>query len=136
MRLEIKITKSGRWWAVEAPLLLVYTQGRTKKEALAMMKDAVECLVDEAGFEASVSEARGETFSVGGSDEGLLMSLALKQQRANHKLTVREVASRLGSKSPTAYSRYEAGKTKLSLDKFSQLLRAIDPGLEPILKVG
>jgi transcriptional regulator with XRE-family HTH domain len=64
------------------------------------------------------------------------MAFALKQQRAGHQLSVRDVARKLGSKSPTAYSRYESGRVGLTLDKFAQLLRAIDPGLEPVLKPG
>ena len=49
--------------------------------------------------------------------------------------SILDVAAKLGSKSPTSYSRYERGKTKPSLDKFSQLLRAIDPALDPVITV-
>ncbi len=135
MRIEGRLIKSGRWWAVEIPLLLVHSQGRTKKEALSMAKDAVECLIDSPGFAVSVAQNRGRTFSVASNDDSRLMSLALRQQRASHKLTIREVARRLGSTSPTSYSRYEKGRTKPSLDKFSQLLRAIDPSLDPIITI-
>ena len=135
MKIEGRLNKSGKWWAVEVPLLLIYTQGKTKKEAYVMAADAVEALIDEKGFTVNVTEGPDNTFSIGASNDSVLMSLALKQQRSGHHLSVREIAKRLGSNSPAAYSRYEQGKVKPSLDKFTQLLKAIDPNLEPILKV-
>jgi|TARA_B100001971_G_C18004212_1_gene438925 predicted transcriptional regulator len=135
MCIEGKLIKSGKWWAVEIPLLLIFTQGRSKKDAFAMAKDAVECLFDDSDVRVAVSDCGNKTFCISSSNEQALMSLALRQQRASHNLTIRDVAARLGSKSPTAYSRYEQGKTKPSLDKFSQLLKAIDPRLDPIITV-
>ena len=29
--------RSGKWWAIEVPILDIYTQGRTKKEAFEML---------------------------------------------------------------------------------------------------
>lgn len=136
MKIEGKLIRSGKWWAVEIPLLLIYTQGKTKKEAYLMAADAVESIVDEKNFKVNVTEGSDNTFSIGSSNDSLLMALALKQQRAEHHLSVRDIAKRLGSNSPSAYSRYEQGKVKPSLDKFTQLLKAIDPSLEPILRVG
>ena len=135
MKIEGKLIRSGKWWAVEIPLLLIYTQGKTKKDAYLMAADAVEAIVDEKSFKVKVTEGPDNTFSIGSSNDSVLMALALKQQRAEHHLSVRDIAKRLGSNSPSAYSRYEQGKVKPSLDKFSQLLKAIDPRLEPILKV-
>ncbi len=135
MKIEGKLIRSGKWWAVEIPLLLIYTQGKTKKDAYLMAADAVEAIVDEKSFKVKVSEGPDNTFSIGSSNDSVLMALALKQQRAEHHLSVRDIAKRLGSNSPSAYSRYEQGKIKPSLDKFTQLLKAIDPSLEPILKV-
>lgn len=135
MKIEGKLIKSGKWWAVEISLLLIHTQGKTKKEAHVMAKNAVESIVDHKGFKATVTEGSANTFSISSNNDSLLMALALKQQRADHHLSIREVAKRLGSDSPSAYSRYEQGKVKPSLDKFSQLLKAIDPRLEPVIKV-
>lgn len=100
-----------------------------------MAKDAVECLLETSTGEVAVFELSGNAFCLACKDESALMSLALRQQRSNHQLTIREVAARLGSKSPTSYSRYERGSTKASLDKFGQLLRAIDPSLDPVITV-
>ena len=135
MKIEGKLIKSGKWWAVEIPLLLIHTQGRTKKEAYEMAADAVEAIIEEKGLKVTIAEGTDNIFSIGSNNDCLLMALALKQQRTDHHLSVRDVAKRIGSDSPSAYSRYEQGKVKPSLDKFSQLLKAIDPRLEPILKV-
>ena len=120
---------------MEIPLLLIYTQGKTKKETYLMAADAVEAIVEEKGFKVKVTAGPDNTFSIASGNDSLLMALALKQQRAEHHLSIRDIAKRLGSNSPSAYSRYEQGKVKPSLDKFTQLLKAIDPSLEPILKV-
>jgi len=137
MKIEGRITKSGRWWAVEVPLLLIHTQGRTKIDAYAMVKDAIELLIDEKGFAVDVIKGNEkDVICISSNNDRALMAFALKQQRAEHSLSVRDVAANLGSKSPTSYSRYESGRVGLTLDKFSQLLSAIDPGLEPILKIG
>jgi predicted transcriptional regulator len=132
MRIEGNIKKSGRWWAVDIPMLLIYTQGRTKKEAYEMVEDAVEGLVDESGFKVDI-HAGASTFFVKSNNDALLLGTALRQQRAHRGLSVRDVAQKMGSSSPTAYSRYEKGKTKPSFEKFSQLLKAIDESLEPVL---
>ena len=135
MRIEGKLTKSGSKWAVEIPLLLVYTQGKTKKDAFAMAKDSVECLIEQKGFAVEVIDGNKGDFSISSNDDKVLMALALKQQRAEHHLTIRDVAKNMGSNSPASYSRYENAQVKPSLEKFSELLCAIDPSLEPILKV-
>ena len=135
MRIEGRLNKSGNFWAVEIPLLLVFTQGKTKKDAYAMAKDAVECLIDRKGFSVDAIEGKDGHFSISSNDDKILMALALKQQRAEHQLSIRDVARKMGSNSPSAYSRYESGQVKPSLEKFSQLLCAIDPSLEPVLKL-
>lgn len=135
MKIEGKLIKAGKWWAVEIPLLQIYTQGKSRKDAYCMAKDAIESIIDNPGFTVTVTEGPADTFMVGSSNDTLLMALALKQQRSSHHLTVRDVAKNLGSSSPAAYSRYEQGKVRPSLDKFSQLLKAIDQSLEPVLTV-
>jgi hypothetical protein len=135
MKIEGKLIRSGSWWAVEIPLLKIFTQGRSRNAAYAMAKDAIELIIDEKSFTVSVTPGPGDTFMVGSNNEMLLMALALKQQRSSRHMSVRDVARNLGSNSPASYSRYEQGKVRPSLDKFSQLLKAIDPCLDPVLKV-
>ena len=100
-----------------------------------MAESAIEELIDLKDFKASTSLSHDEYFTVSSNNDAILMAFALKQQREKYGLSIREVASRLGSKSPTAYSRYESGQVRPNLDKFSQLLQAIDNSLEPVIKV-
>ncbi len=135
MKIEGKIKKSGRWWAVEVPLLLIFTQGRTKRSALLMIKEAIEELIDIKGFEVCIDNVQIDTFSIAANNTRELMAFILKQQRLHHKKSIRQVAVKLGSDSPTAYSRYEQAKTGLNIDKFTQILSAINEESEPVLKL-
>ena len=135
MKVEGKIEKSGNWWAVSVPLLLVFSQGKTKKIALSMIKEAVEALIDVKGFKVSITDIQANTFSISADNTKLLMAFILKQQRLWNKKSIRQVAKKLGSSSPTAYSRYEQAKTNLSMDKFIQILSAINDKVEPILRL-
>jgi hypothetical protein len=127
--------KSSKYWLVEVPLLDVMTQGISKKDAYTMIADAIKGLVNRKGFEVDVRPLNKEFFTVGASIESVLVALMLKRQREFHRLTLLEVAQRLGQKSPNAYARYEQGKSLPTVEQLNKLLKAIDPGCEPILKI-
>jgi predicted RNase H-like HicB family nuclease len=59
-QIHIRVFKSGRYWAIEVPILTVVSQGRTKKEAFEMIADAIETLVGKPGFKIH-QKARLET---------------------------------------------------------------------------
>ncbi len=138
MRFEGKLHKpqgkKNKCWSVEIPILHIHTQGKSRKDAFDMAKDAVESLVNKKGFRVQVYPGEENTFSIGTKDSKTLISFMLKRQRKFRDLTIREVASRLHSKSPNAYVQYEQGKISPSLDKLIELLKALDPDFEPILK--
>lgn len=48
---------------------------------------------------------------------------------------MKEVAERMGSRSKNAYAQYEQGKILPSFDKLTQILQAIDPGLDLVFRV-
>jgi transcriptional regulator with XRE-family HTH domain len=54
--------------------------------------------------------------------------------RIRSGLTVREAAERLGSPHPEAWARYESGRSSPTLEKLSELLRALDPDAKFALK--
>ena len=138
MKLEGRIWKDEKtnYWVVYVPLLDISTQGRSRKEALAMIEDAIQV---EAGREikiqAQLSHERG-VFTVSADQPDSLIAFLLRRQRTCHGLSVRDVASRLKSSSPTAYAQYEQGKRAPSLGKLRDLLHAIDPSLDAVLKAG
>ena len=74
-------------------------------------------------------------FGVKASNNNLMLSFSLIRQRELSKSTVREVAERLGSKSPNAYAQYERGKMRITLDQYERLLQAANPERPLILRV-
>lgn len=140
MELEGKVWKDGSWWLIEIPFLDVMTQGRSRKDALNMIKDAVmellrdsyEDLLDKR-FKLHVSLYEDGVFGMGASDDKLLFALGLRRQRLRSGSTVREVSKRLKSKSPNAYARYELALVRPSLEKYAELLHAANPLRRPLL---
>ncbi len=137
LRFEGRIRKSdtSRYWLVEVPGLDIMTQGRSRKDALAMIKDAIELLVDSKGFEIKIDKGKGEKFFVGSGDTKSLIALMLHRQRTKRNLSISEVAARMGAKSKNAYAQYEQGKSEPSLTKIQQILESMDPEAKTILKV-
>jgi predicted RNase H-like HicB family nuclease len=82
MRFEGKLVKDGRFWLAEIPLLNAMTQGRTRKEALAMAADWLQTMVDRAGFRAEAHDRGGvNEFEVSGNDVGAMTALLLRRRR-------------------------------------------------------
>jgi predicted transcriptional regulator len=133
MRLEGHIWKDGKQWLVEVAMLDLMTQGRTRKEALAMAADAIESLVHRRGFHAKIYRTEGERFEVGSADSASLTALVLRRQREAHGLSLAEVAKRLGQSSRNAYARYEQGTSMPTIDKLQELL-AVVTGRDFVLK--
>jgi len=127
MRFPGKVTKDGRFWMVEIPAFDALTQGRTKREALAMAEDLIETMADVRGFEVTAYPTGKETFEVGANQLGTLLALLLRRQRERRGLTLAEAAERLGQTSKNAYARYEQGKAMPTVEKLEELLRAIAP---------
>jgi predicted RNase H-like HicB family nuclease len=142
MELEGKVWKDGKFWLVEVPAIDVCTQGRTRKEALMMIEDAIMELMSEYFQVVEIKDAKIEIldhekniFGVKASNNNLMLSFSLIRQRELSKSTVREVAERLGSNSPNAYAQYERGKMRITLDQYERLLQAANPECPPILRV-
>jgi ribosome-binding protein aMBF1 (putative translation factor) len=125
MRLEGRVWKDGKDWLVEVPMLDVMTQGRTRKEALAMIVDAIESLANKKTFRAKVYQTDEESIEVGSSDIATLTALLLRRQREAHGLSLAEVSKRLGQTSRNAYARYERGTSVPTIDKLQQLLSIV-----------
>lgn len=120
--------ETGTWWAAEAPVAGVYTQGRSRKAAAAMLADAFESLINRPGFKVTVIDhGNGDQVLIEANEPAALASYVLKYQREVHGLSLAQVAKALGASSRNAYARYEQGKSAPTLDKFAELLRAVAP---------
>ena len=134
MRIGGTVTKDGKHWLVELPLLDAMTQGTTRKNAYAMATDLVETLVDQSGFQVTVHPGKHGEFELSCSDPGALLGLVLKRQREASGLSLADVAKRLGAKSRNAYARYEQGQSVPTIDKLNELLRVVSGGRGLVLK--
>jgi DNA-binding XRE family transcriptional regulator len=137
MRLEGRISKSrsSKYWLAEARDLDLVTQGRSRKDAVAMLADAVESLVSWGTFRVEVALGKDGSCTIGSNDDAKLVALMLRRLRAREGLSVRDVAARLGSKSPNAYAQYETGRVAPSIDTLTRLLSALNPSFETVLRV-
>lgn len=134
MRFEGNVVHEGRFWLVEIPLLDAITQGRSRKEALEMIVDWLETMVNRDGFKA-VAHPRNKTeFEVSGSDAAAMTALLLRRRRESSGASLRDVASRLGSSSRNAYARYERGDAVPTVDKLDALLKAASPGGDFVIR--
>ncbi len=136
MRVEGSIQRSGKWWAIEVPLLGIYTQGRTRHEAFEMVRDAARMLAEDDGFDLELYSLGGERFEVGCEDTAAFYALVLRRQRLARGLSLREVSERLGMKSRNAYARYEQGRAVPTIQKFAELLKAVNPSIELVVRAG
>ena len=137
MKLEGKIWKSStsRYWLAEVRDLDLVTQGTNRRDAADMIRDAVESLVNRAGFRVQVETDRGGGCTIGSNDDAVLVAFMLRALRAREGLSVREVARRLGAKSPNSYAQYETGRVAPSIDTLSRLLAALNPEFDAVLRV-
>lgn len=142
MELEGTVFKKDKVWLIEIPSLNLMTQGKTKKEALEMIVDAsmglAECYFAskiEKDFTITATEYDKGVIGLSATNIKILLALSLKRQRELSGLTVREAATRLGSSSPNGYAQYEKGKIRISLEKYDQLLQAVNPLKRSLLRV-
>lgn len=137
MKIEGKLEKKAgeKIWGVDIPEIGIFTQGRTKKEACKMAKEAIELVVDLEEFEVTIEPAQNNILFILPNKIGPILAMILRQKRIDNGLSVRDVARRLGQSSPNSYGRYENGKSIPTIEKFEELLAAIDPDSSSILKV-
>lgn len=142
MELEGRVWKDpeSTWWLIEISFLDVMTQGKTRKEALKMIQDAVIELLKDSyeelltkQFQLTVNLYEDGIIGMGASDDKLLFALGLKRQRLRSGSTIRDVSKRLKSTSPNAYARYERAQARPSLEKYAELLHAANPARRPLL---
>jgi hypothetical protein len=134
MRFAGSLVRDGRWWLAEIPMLDALTQGRTRREALEMVKDWLETAVNHADFQATVHDTGRGDFEVSGSDATSMVALLLRRRRAATGASLREMASRLGATSRNAYARYERGEAAPTLEKLDALLKATSPGGDFVIR--
>jgi predicted RNase H-like HicB family nuclease len=134
MRFEGTVVRDGRFWLAEIPLLDAMTQGRTRTEALAMIADWLETMVNRHDFKAAVHPRGRSEFEVSGNDVSAMTALLLRRRREASGASLRDVAARLGVASRNAYARYERGEVVPTVDKLDALLKATSPDSDFVIR--
>jgi hypothetical protein len=134
VRFEGRLVRDGKWWLAEIPLLDAMTQGRTRKEALLMVGDWLETMVDRKGFRATVFPRGKAEFEVAGSDAAAMTALLLRRRREASGSSLREIATRMGASSRNSYARYERGEAVPTVEKLDALLKATSPTSDFVIR--
>lgn len=81
MQIAVNMTKSGRWVEASIPAIRVYTQGKSFKDAAAMVVDAVELLGDTYGIKAKafVKRSSGVGWALGFDSHAALIAFLVKR---------------------------------------------------------
>lgn len=126
--------RGEKFWDVRIPDLGIFTQGKNEKDAYAMAIDAIKTVVDVKTFKVELHRMVGGRFLVSASNPTPLIARWLYRLRVKNHLTVRQVAKRLGASTPEAWARYESGRASPTIEKLSELVRAVDPGTKVAFK--
>ena len=134
MRFQGTVYRDEGFWLAEVPIFEAMTQGRTRREALEMIRDWFRVMVDRKGFSVDVHlGARGE-FEISSSDLREMIRFLLQRQRQQSGLSLADAAERLGAKSRNSYARYERGESLPTIEKLDQLLKAVSGNRDFVLK--
>ena len=137
VKFEGRVTREGSHWAVYVPALDIYTQGKSRRDAMVMIKEAVVLILDKEGVDVAVSPLSGDRFIVHAKrpdDDRYLMALMLKNQRAKYGLSISQVASRLAI-SKNAYAQYEQARAVPSIAKVEAFIHAMSNRAHVVLDV-
>jgi hypothetical protein len=135
MRFQGKLERAGKLWLARVPIFDAMTQGRSRKEALEMIEDWFLTMIDRKGFFLKIhGGVGGDEFEVSSDQARSMISLLLQRQRQKSGLSLAEVAQRLGARSRNAYARYEQGLSVPTVEKLDELLRAIAPNRDIVVR--
>jgi hypothetical protein len=132
MMLTGRIFKGDGHWLAECEAIYAYTFGDTRQEAFEMLADCVATLTDPTRVKVSVVEI-GEVAPdvvevlIDADPPDLLFARLLTSQLDRHRLTVEEVAQKLGG-TGVDYEAYEQASTE-SLARLRALLAIVAPEL-------
>jgi len=99
-----------------------------------MIADWFMTMVDRKGFSVHIQPTGPNEFEVGSDDTRTMISLLLQRQRQKSGLSLAQAARRLGARSRNAYARYEQGVSVPTVEKLDELLRAIAPNRDIVVR--
>jgi hypothetical protein len=132
MLIEGRLSKIGKQWTAEIPLLQTMVAAKPM-EPVEHALDKLEDLAKDHGLRLNILSKEEEKFFVEIQNLEDFFPLVLKRKRIAKKLSIADVAKRLGNSSRNSYAQYEYGKTKLTLQKYAEILHVIDPQLQIVV---
>lgn len=130
MMITGRIWKDGNDWLAESETVDVCTQGTSQADAVEMLADAIETLVDRSGFKVYVGSVGSDgAVAVESNEPALFAAFVLQRLRERSGLSLADVAVAMGKASKNAFARYEQGEAVPTIDKFEELLRAVSPNM-------
>ncbi len=129
MRIPGKIWKNNGFWLIEVPALDLMTQGKSKKDAFKMLKDAIQSLQEKSKFTIKIGDKQHDSFYVSSPQIKELTAFILFRLRTKSGQSLEDVRIKLGVKSKNAYAQYEQGRAEPTLSKMEELLKALDSDL-------
>lgn len=127
--------KEKRFWVVDLPVIDASTQALRKEELPAMIADLFSSLLDRK-ITLTVELQKDGQLLIETSDDDYIFPLILKRQRGISGISQKDAAKTLGYSSVNAYSAYEQGQRRPSLEKASKLLRAVGGKRRLRIRVG
>jgi len=99
-----------------------------------MIADWFVTMGDRRGFAVQIHAVGRTDFEISSDDSRTMIRLLLQRQRQKSGLTLAQAAERLGAKSRNAYARYEQGVSVPTIEKLDELLRAIAPDRDIVVR--
>ena len=134
MLISGRIWKDGSKWIAESEVVDVCTQGRSRKDAIAMLADAFETLIDDPKVKIAVEATDDHGgVTIESNKPATLAAFALQRLRLRSGRSLSQVAGSMGRTSKNAYARYEQGSAIPTIEKFDELLHAVSNDASLIL---
>jgi methylmalonyl-CoA mutase N-terminal domain/subunit len=96
MQILGKIWKEGKLWVIECPTLDASTQASAKKEALAMMVDLVQTMVNDAQYDVSICAVGKEGFSMTFKNPTPIIAAIIARSKSSSRLYETSVSAAQG----------------------------------------
>ena len=125
MQITGKIWKDGKFWITDCPTLDASTQGKSKGDALRMMVDLVQSLVDDKMYQIEMKAIGKDQFTMCFKDVLPIVALIISRSRGASNKTLNDLAKEVGLKSPNSIHQYEAGKHDTGVSRLNALLNAM-----------
>jgi hypothetical protein len=132
MLVEGRCHKVGNQWIGEVPFFQSVFSTRPGEERESLFEN-IKSSADEIGTEIRLHSEDGDTFMLEIDDISPILPMILKRIRIKKRLSIGEVTKLLGFNSRNSYAQYEYGKTKLTLNKFEEIVKAMAPDYQLVL---